>query len=55
MAYIKGNDRHQYTMFPSCIDDYVESDSPVRLFDGFVHSLNMEELGFVRSNPKEEG
>lgn len=42
-------------MFPECIDDYVESDSPVRLFDAFVGSLNMAELGFIRSTPKEEG
>ena len=55
MAYIKGKDKRQYTMFPECIDDYVESDSPVRLFDAFVDSLNMDELGFIRSTPKEEG
>lgn len=55
MAYIKGKNRQQYTMFPECIDDYVECDSPVRLFDAFVDSLSMNELGFVRSTPKEEG
>jgi transposase len=55
MAYIKGKDRQQYTMFPDCIDDYVELDSPVRLFDAFVNSLDMDSLGFVLSTPKEEG
>lgn len=38
-------------MFPSCIEDYVEADSPVRLFDAFVESLDMDILGFVRSKP----
>lgn len=42
-------------MFPSCIEDYVEADSPVRLFDAFVESLDMDILGFVRSKPNFEG
>lgn len=42
-------------MFPDCIDDYIESDSPVRLFDAFVDSLDMNKLGFIRSTPKDEG
>lgn len=55
MAYVKGENRHQYTLFPDCIDDYIESDSPVRLFDAFVASLDMEALGFIRSVSNEEG
>ncbi len=55
MNYIKGKDRHQYTMFPNCIEDYVEADSPVRLFDAFVESLDMDALGFGRSKPNFEG
>ena len=42
-------------MFPSCIEDYVEADSPVRLFDAFVESLDMDALGFGRSKPNFEG
>ena len=42
-------------MFPSCFEDYVEADSPVRLFDAFVESLDMDILGFVRSKPNFEG
>lgn len=55
MAYITGEDRRQYTMFPDCIEDYIEQDAPVRLFDAFVNKLDMEALGFVRSKPAEEG
>ena len=46
MAYKKGSDRRQRILFPDCIDEYVEADAPVRLFDAFVDSLKMDELGF---------
>ena len=55
MAYKKGQDRHQRIFFPDCIDEYVEADAPVRLFDAFVDSLKMDELEFVRSTPAETG
>lgn len=55
MAYIKGQDRRQYAMFPDCIEDYVRSDAPVRLMDTFVDSLDLKEMGFVRHEPKETG
>ena len=55
MAYKKGQDRRQRVIFPDCIDEYVEADAPVRLFDAFVDSLKMDELGFVRSTPAETG
>jgi hypothetical protein len=42
MAYKKGEDRYQRVLFPDCVDDYVEGDAPVRLFDAFVESLDME-------------
>ncbi len=55
MAYKKGEDRRQKVFFPDCIDEYVEGDAPVRLFDAFVDSLDMADLGFVRSVPKDTG
>ncbi len=30
MAYIKGEDRNQITLFPEAIDDYISEDNPVR-------------------------
>ena len=42
-------------LFPDCIDEYVEADAPVRLFDAFVDRLKMDELGFIRSTPAETG
>ena len=55
MAYKKGQDRRQMVLFPDCIDEYVEADAPVCLFDAFVDNLKMDELGFVRSTPAETG
>ena len=55
MAYKKGSDRRQRILFPDYIDEYVEADAPVRLFDAFVDSLKMDELGFVRSTPADTG
>ena len=55
MAYIKGDDRRQHILFPDCIEDYVEQDAPVRLFDAFVDKLDMEQLGFQRFIPAETG
>ena len=45
MAYKKGEDRRQRTLFPDCIDDYVGEDAPVRLMDAFVDRLDMEKRG----------
>lgn len=55
MAYKKGENRHQKILFPDCIDNYVEDDAPVRLFDAFVDSIDMERLGFIRSTPMATG
>ena len=55
MAYIKGEDRRQITFFPEAIDDYVNEDNPVRVIDQFVGSLNMQELGFLRTDPNVTG
>lgn len=36
MAYKKGEERRQKVLFPDCIDEYVEEDAPVRLFDALI-------------------
>lgn len=46
MAYIRGEDRYQITLFPESIDEYVNEDNPVRVIDSFVMTLDMAELGF---------
>ena len=44
MAYIIG-DQMQSTFLPPIIDDYVDKDAPVRVYDAFVDALNFHELG----------
>ncbi|MBI4727378.1 hypothetical protein HY768_09210 [candidate division TA06 bacterium] len=44
MAYRYG-ERNQFTMFPQCIEDYVTTTDPVRIYDAFVDALNLKELG----------
>jgi transposase len=55
MAYIKGEDRRQYILFPPCLDEFIVEDDPVRLFDAFVNHLDMEKAGFKRFVPAETG
>ncbi|MCK5180196.1 MAG: IS1182 family transposase [Candidatus Omnitrophica bacterium] len=43
MPIISG-DRQQMSMFPSCIDDYVDQDDVVRAYDAFVDHLDWDVL-----------
>lgn len=44
MAYRYGN-RGQFGLFPSCIEEYVSREDPVRVYDAFVESVDFNELG----------
>ena len=55
MGYIEKTKRNEALLFPEYLDDYVEKDCPVRLFDAFVDSLNLQELGFGKSTPEVMG
>lgn len=55
MAYIKGEDRREVTLFPESIDDYIAEDNPVRVINAFVDSLDMVELEFKYAEPKQLG
>ncbi len=55
MRYIEKAKRNEVLLFPEYLDDYVESDCPVRLFDAFVDSLNLERLGFAKAIPETMG
>jgi len=46
MAYRYG-DRFQTNLFPQSIEEYVAQDDPVRAYDAFVESLELEGLGIV--------
>ena len=55
MGYIEGENRKQNLLFPESLDEYVEKESPVRLFDAFIESLDFKQLEFDRETPKTEG
>ena len=44
MAYIIGN-RKQKTFFPPTIEDYVGREDPVRVYDAFIESIDLQEMG----------
>lgn len=55
MAYIKGEDRYQITMFPESIDEYIAEDNPVRLIEAYVEGLDLKSFGFIGTDPSAVG
>jgi transposase len=53
--FIAGEDPHQATLLPDCLDDYVTSDNPVRLVEVFVDELDLTTLGFAGAMPEATG
>lgn len=53
--HIKGQGRHQVTLLPEVLDDFVTEDNPVRVVDVFVDGLQLDSLGFERVNAKQTG
>ncbi|MFT5416487.1 MAG: transposase, partial [Gammaproteobacteria bacterium] len=45
-GFIEGENRHQSTLFPERLDDYVAEDNSVRVIDVFIDDLNISGLGF---------
>src|SRR5205807_6710793 len=55
MNYIHGVTRNQVILFPESVEYYITEDNPVRFIDGFVSSLDLAGLGFMRAQPAETG
>ncbi|GHG78398.1 TPA: IS1182 family transposase [Proteus mirabilis] len=53
--HIKGQGRHQITLLPEALDDFVTEDNPVRVIDIFVDGLQLDSLGFERVAAKQTG
>lgn len=53
MAYIKGIQRDQITLFPEVIDDYIDENNAIRFIDAFVNMLDLKKLGFKYAERKE--
>ena len=52
--FIDGEDRHQATLFPERLDDYIAEDSAVRVIDVFIDDLDLSGLGF-KTEPSDTG
>ena len=37
--FVEGIDRGQATLFPECLEDWIDQDTPVRAIDAFVGKL----------------
>ena len=53
-GFIEGDNRYQSTLFPECIDDYVDEDSAARVIDVFIDRLDLSGLGF-KTEPADTG
>lgn len=53
--FIAGADRTQTTLFPPCMDDWIDEENPVRAVDAFVDALDLSGLGFEGVAPASTG
>ncbi len=53
-GFIQGTDRHQATLFPERLDDYIAEDNAVRVIDVFIDELALSGLGF-KTHSEETG
>jgi transposase len=53
--FIEGTDRGQSTLFPECLEDWIDENNPVRVIDVFVDELDLAELGFDGVAPEVTG
>jgi len=55
MDYIEGANRDQRILLPESLDDYISDESPVRVIDAFIESLDLKYLGFKHATLNETG
>jgi transposase len=53
--FVEGIDRSQVTLFPECLEDWIDEDNPVRVIEVFVEGLDLVELGFGGVEPEITG
>ena len=53
--FVEGIDRGQATLFPECLQDWIDQDNPVRAIDAFVDKLELSGLGFDGVAPEATG
>jgi transposase/macrodomain Ter protein organizer (MatP/YcbG family) len=53
--FVEGIDREQTTLFPECLEDWIDQDNPVRAIDAFVDNLDLPGVGFEGVAPEATG
>jgi hypothetical protein len=53
--FVEGADRDQGTLFPECLEDWIDEDNPVRVIDVFVDEIDLGALGFGGVDPEATG
>src|SRR6476660_1484969 len=53
--FVEGTDRGQATLFPECLEDWIDEDNPVRVIDAFVDKLDLSRTGFEGVVPEATG
>jgi len=53
--FVEGIDRGQTTLFPECLEDWIDGDNPVRAIEAFVDGLDLSGLGFDGAAPEATG
>lgn len=55
MKHIEGANRDQRILLPESLDEYINEESPVRVIDAFVDSLDLKPIGFKHATLNETG
>jgi transposase len=55
MEYRIGSERNQLLLLPPSLDELIGEDSPVKVINVFVDSLDLNKTGFKNSIPVEKG
>lgn len=53
--FVEGTDRGQSTLFPECLEDWIDENNPVQVIEVFVDELDLAELGFDGVAPEATG
>ena len=53
--FIEGTDRTQVSLLPACVEDYIETENPVRVVEAFVEQLDLRAMGFDGVDPEATG
>lgn len=53
--FVEEIDREQATLFPECLEDWIDADDPVRAIDAFIDKLDPRGQGFDGVAPEATG